>query len=131
MLLMHKLGSYSNQQIWTFRPLSNQLKDCSKQSWILEKRPTKRVPILAYKDEQAKAINIEAQRDHHHEREVPRLVIHSATDFERLVSKEKPAVIERLNLGRCTDTWTTFELMEKIGPDRIVLTNEFMIGRAC
>lgn len=52
--------------------------------------------------------------------EILRVNIASADDFDCLVTKGRPFVMEGLDLGRCTRDWTVSELTKKIGPQTMV-----------
>lgn len=49
---------------------------------------------------------------------IPRRKIQSSEDFARLVALARPAIIEGLDVGPCTDLWTLEYLKEKIGRER-------------
>ena len=51
---------------------------------------------------------------------IPRLIVGSAVDFEELVVKRQPVVIEKLNMGDCLQKWTSEQLISSIGNDRMV-----------
>ncbi|KAI9836419.1 MAG: hypothetical protein M1819_001450 [Sarea resinae] len=55
---------------------------------------------------------------------VPRIHIAKARDFERLVNKARPAIIEGLDIGICTKEWSLDYLKEKIGADHPVVVHE-------
>jgi tRNA wybutosine-synthesizing protein 4 len=56
--------------------------------------------------------------------ETPRISLESAEEFEQLVTASKPAVIEGLDIGPCTDLWTLEYLKEKIGAERELVVHE-------
>ncbi|KAF2829281.1 LCM-domain-containing protein [Ophiobolus disseminans] len=56
--------------------------------------------------------------------EVPRVRLQSAEEFGRLLASSKPAIIEGIDIGPCTDLWTTDYLKEKIGADRELVVHE-------
>jgi tRNA wybutosine-synthesizing protein 4 len=56
--------------------------------------------------------------------EVPRIRLESAENFERLMADSKPAIIEGLDIGPCTDLWTLDYLKEKIGAERELVVHE-------
>lgn len=55
---------------------------------------------------------------------VPRIQLKSAEDFSRQLEASKPAIIEGLNLGPCTELWTLDYLKEKLGVDREIVIHE-------
>jgi tRNA wybutosine-synthesizing protein 4 len=55
---------------------------------------------------------------------VPRMRVQSAEDFSRLVQESKPAILEQLDLGPCTELWTLDYLKEKLGADREIVIHE-------
>jgi tRNA wybutosine-synthesizing protein 4 len=61
---------------------------------------------------------------HRKKSEVPRIQINSAEDFTALVQASKPAIIEGLNLGPCTELWTLDYLKEKLGVEREIVIHE-------
>lgn len=48
---------------------------------------------------------------------IQRMKISSACDFSTLVSLAKPVILEELNLGSCTTTWTSDYLQDHVGRD--------------
>ena len=56
--------------------------------------------------------------------EVPHVGLQSAEDFDRLVAACKPAIIEGIHIGPCTDLWTIDYLKEKIGAERELVVHE-------
>lgn len=60
---------------------------------------------------------------------VPRITLQSTGDFAELVAASKPAVIEGLDIGPCTDLWTIDYLKEKIGADRELVVHECSTDR--
>jgi len=55
---------------------------------------------------------------------VPRMKICSSTDFDHILRSAKPVILEGLNLGPCTDVWTSSYLKEQIGAEREVVVHE-------
>lgn len=55
---------------------------------------------------------------------VPHMTLQSAEDFAKVVAASKPVVIQGLDIGPCTDLWTTEYLKEKIGEDRELVVHE-------
>lgn len=59
-----------------------------------------------------------------HAKEVLRVRLQSSEDFARLVATSKPAIIEGLDIGPCTDLWTLDYLKERIGAERDLVIHE-------
>lgn len=57
-------------------------------------------------------------------RQIPRVKLDSSEDFARLVADAKPVIIEGLDIGPCTESWTLDYLKEKIGPERELVIHE-------
>jgi tRNA wybutosine-synthesizing protein 4 len=58
------------------------------------------------------------------EAKVPRMQLQSTEDFSELLKTSKPAIIENLDLGPCTELWTLDYLKEKLGADREIVIHE-------
>jgi tRNA wybutosine-synthesizing protein 4 len=56
--------------------------------------------------------------------EIARVQVKSSNDFAKLVVASKPAIIEGLDIGPCTDLWTLDYLKEKLGSDREFVIHE-------
>ena len=56
--------------------------------------------------------------------EIARVHVKSSDDFASLVAASKPAIIEGLDIGPCTDLWTLDYLKEKLGPQRELVIHE-------
>jgi tRNA wybutosine-synthesizing protein 4 len=56
--------------------------------------------------------------------EIARVQIQSSEDFAKLTASLKPAIIEGLDIGPCTDLWTLDYLKEKLGPERELVIHE-------
>jgi tRNA wybutosine-synthesizing protein 4 len=56
--------------------------------------------------------------------EIARVQIQSSDDFAKLTASLKPAIIEGLDIGPCTDLWTLDYLKEKLGPERELVIHE-------
>ncbi|CAN9197823.1 unnamed protein product [Alternaria sp. RS040] len=56
--------------------------------------------------------------------EITRVQIQSSDDFAKLTASLKPAIIEGLDIGPCTDLWTLDYLTEKLGPERELVIHE-------
>ena len=50
----------------------------------------------------------------------PRVKIGSAVEFDQILQSAKPAILEGLDLGQCTELWTSDYLKEKVGATREV-----------
>jgi tRNA wybutosine-synthesizing protein 4 len=57
-------------------------------------------------------------------KKVPRVQLKTAEDFAALVAASKPAVVEGLNIGPCTELWTLDYLQDKLGSDRELVVHE-------
>ncbi|KAF2873459.1 hypothetical protein BDV95DRAFT_488734 [Massariosphaeria phaeospora] len=55
---------------------------------------------------------------------IPRVQLKSANDFTELIAASKPAIIEGLDIGPCTELWTLDYLKEKIGAEREIVIHE-------
>jgi tRNA wybutosine-synthesizing protein 4 len=55
---------------------------------------------------------------------VSRIHLQSAEDFFQLVAASKPAIIEGVDIGPCTDLWTLDYLKERIGAERELVVHE-------
>jgi tRNA wybutosine-synthesizing protein 4 len=56
--------------------------------------------------------------------QVPRICVQSGEDFAKLVATSKPAIIEGVDIGPCTDLWTLDYLKHKIGAERELIVHE-------
>ncbi|KAI4704021.1 hypothetical protein J4E81_001085 [Alternaria sp. BMP 2799] len=56
--------------------------------------------------------------------EIARVQIQSSDDFAKLAATSKPAIIEGLDIGPCTDLWTLDYLKAKLGPKRDLVIHE-------
>ena len=54
---------------------------------------------------------------------IPRLSVLSDTDFERIVTRAKPVVLEHLSIGSCTATWQPTYLKDKLGTEKAVVVH--------
>jgi tRNA wybutosine-synthesizing protein 4 len=57
-------------------------------------------------------------------KDVLRVQLQTAEDFAALVAASKPAVIEGLNIGPCTQLWTLEYLQERLGAERELVVHE-------
>jgi tRNA wybutosine-synthesizing protein 4 len=51
---------------------------------------------------------------------LPRVRVESPSDFNQILDAANPAIIEGLNIGPCTKTWTKSYLKERVGVEREV-----------
>ncbi|CAG9980803.1 unnamed protein product [Clonostachys byssicola] len=56
--------------------------------------------------------------------EIPRVILRSAAEFDAIVRKGKPVVMERLDLGPCVQTWTAEHMAELVGAEREFVVHE-------
>jgi tRNA wybutosine-synthesizing protein 4 len=56
--------------------------------------------------------------------EIARVQVQSSDAFAKLTASLKPAIIEGLDIGPCTDLWTIDYLKEKLGPERELVVHE-------
>ncbi|KAJ5279392.1 LCM-domain-containing protein [Penicillium angulare] len=56
--------------------------------------------------------------------QIPRARIESAAQFQQILAGGKPVVIEKSDIGPCTDLWTKEYLTNSVGPDRKVVIHE-------
>ncbi|KAJ5101732.1 LCM-domain-containing protein [Penicillium alfredii] len=55
--------------------------------------------------------------------QIPRTRIESAAQFQQIVAKGKPVVIEGSDIGPCTELWTKEYLIDAVGEDRKVVVH--------
>lgn len=55
---------------------------------------------------------------------IPRVHVKSPDDFSVLIGTSKPAIIEDLDLGPCTELWTLDYLKDRLGADREIVIHE-------
>lgn len=53
-------------------------------------------------------------------RQIPRIRIGSSSEFQEVLAKAYPVVIEGLDIGPCTELWSKEYLVDKVGSDRKV-----------
>lgn len=80
-------------------------------------KPTSKPP-------QKKSSSKASRHVNHRTISIPRVQLQSAEDFSNLVATSKPAIIEGLNLGPCTELWSLPYLKEKIGSERELVVHE-------
>ncbi len=61
--------------------------------------------------------------------ETLRVHLKSPEDFKQLVAASKPAIIEGLDIGPCTELWSLDYLKERIGPERELVVHECASNR--
>ncbi|KAI4108776.1 MAG: hypothetical protein L6R37_000774 [Teloschistes peruensis] len=66
--------------------------------------------------------------DASHSQAVPRVIVETADEFDRLMNKGRPFVIEGLDLGRCREEWTSSGLAKKINPGTTVTVHQAQEG---
>lgn len=54
-------------------------------------------------------------------KDILRVKLETAEDFDRLVNLSRPFIMENLDIGSCTKAWTAGELLKRVSPDRIVM----------
>ncbi|KAK0651390.1 hypothetical protein B0T16DRAFT_403822 [Cercophora newfieldiana] len=112
------MGTFWNKGVYTFS-----LNEDKKSVWTLDKTvdiiPGERIiplrPNPAIEGGNAAPVQIKP---------IPRLKIQTPEEFADLLRKGQPAVLEGLDFGTCTSTWTLDYLSSKIGPDRKVTIHE-------
>ncbi|KLU81595.1 leucine carboxyl methyltransferase 2 [Magnaporthiopsis poae ATCC 64411] len=57
-------------------------------------------------------------------RPIPRVKLTSEAQFAQIVREGNPVVIERANIGPCTDKWTPTYMISAVGADREVVVHE-------
>ncbi|KAK4455625.1 methyltransferase [Podospora aff. communis PSN243] len=121
------MGTFWNKGVYTFRP-TNQPEDddqttVSITSWSHEKTidivPGERSAPLRRKPTVDGGSNAQV-----HVKTIPRIKLQSSEDFENLLRKGQPAVLEGLDLGACTSLWSLDYLASQIGPDRQVVIHD-------
>ncbi|KAL8965063.1 MAG: hypothetical protein Q9197_006689 [Variospora fuerteventurae] len=111
-------GAHWNQDIWTIHLPENGRSGSPAQRWVTDTnpQPNTRRDI----DGQTEDPNMPTKGPADME-DILRVKIETAEDFDRLVNLSRPFVIENLDIGSCTKTWTVKELIKRVSPDRIVL----------
>ncbi|KAI9694117.1 MAG: tRNA methyltransferase ppm2 [Bathelium mastoideum] len=67
--------------------------------------------------------NLATQADLPGNMQIPRVSVSSSLDFEHIVARAQPVILDHLPLGSCTANWDTVYLKEKIGPSRDVVVH--------
>lgn len=116
------MGTYWNKGIFTleFERAASESTD----TWAFEKSveiiPGERsVPIVA-KPELDKGFEADKDGASTRTQSVPRIKLRNSDEFAKVVRGGKPVVIEGLELGSCTSSWSLGGLGEKVGKDRKV-----------
>ncbi|KAF1919699.1 leucine carboxyl methyltransferase 2 [Ampelomyces quisqualis] len=115
------MGSFWNEGLFTVTKAGTQ----GMKAW-------RSVPCQANGTAQAKPMNAPRKKKQANSKkasglravEVPRISLQSAEDFSRLVAASKPAVVEDIDMGPCTDLWTLDYLKDRIGADRELVVHE-------
>ncbi|TGO61403.1 hypothetical protein BOTNAR_0129g00140 [Botryotinia narcissicola] len=55
---------------------------------------------------------------------VPRVKIDSSVEFDKILDASKPVILEGLDIGVCTQEWTSEYLKDRVGADREVVVHE-------
>ncbi|KAH8816282.1 hypothetical protein F5884DRAFT_852728 [Xylogone sp. PMI_703] len=55
---------------------------------------------------------------------IPRLKLKSASDFTEIMNAGKPVIIEGMDIGPCTELWTSQYLTDQIGAEREVIVHQ-------
>jgi tRNA wybutosine-synthesizing protein 4 len=77
-------------------------------------------PDAPFKGQPTKAKHISSVRTI----QVSRVCVRSVEDFASLVAASKPAIIEGVDIGPCTDLWTLDYLKHRIGAERELVVHE-------
>ena len=116
------MGTYWNKGIFTldFDRTDSELVD----KWAYEKSveiiPGERsIPIMA-KPELEKAVEAKSDSAPTRAKSMPRIKLQDSDEFAKVLRSGKPVVIEGLELGSCTSSWSLDGLSGKVGKDREV-----------
>ncbi|RGP66430.1 leucine carboxyl methyltransferase 2 [Fusarium longipes] len=55
---------------------------------------------------------------------VPKIKLHSKSDFEKLVENRKPVIVEGLDLGGCVEKWNAEYMVQGVGETKEVVVHE-------
>lgn len=126
-------GTYWNDGIWTLRCGD----DNPNQTWRPLNISARTVTTTDDKSYASRENNPDCQ--HSQPLAVPRIRIKVEKDFEKVINKSKPVILEGLDIGPCTQKWTLDYLKAKVGEDRsvsmpisvdlIIKTEVMVIGR--
>lgn len=109
-------GTYWNEGVWTLRCGD----DSPNQKWCPLDISARTVTTTDEKSYVHRERNIACQQSQ--PLAVPRIRIVVKKDFEKVVNKSEPVILEGLDIGTCTQTWTLDYLKAKVGEDRSVST---------
>ena len=107
-------GTHWNEGIWTFKCGD----DSPNQIW----RPLE-VPARTITNEDDKSYTHKDKVPMYQQPDptaVPRIRVDVQKDFEKVLNKSQPVIIEGLDIGTCTQAWTLDYLKAKVGEDRPV-----------
>ncbi|KAL8941591.1 MAG: hypothetical protein Q9216_002142 [Gyalolechia sp. 2 TL-2023] len=117
-------GAHWNQDIGTIHCSNNGEDSNTAQQWIADRNE-----LLDGRSERMSGVGDSGvpSTSAADSEEILRVRIDTAEDFDRLMAKGRPFVMEGLSIGSCTNDWTADELIKKIGPDRIVRYLQFAL----
>ncbi|KAK0626186.1 methyltransferase-like protein [Immersiella caudata] len=122
------MGTFWNKGVYTFRPVehtqdNSQTLPSSVSAWSHEKTidivPGERSIPLRPTSTVEGGTNAQV-----HIKAIPRIKLQSSKDFEDLLRKGQPAVLEGLDLGACASLWSLDYLAAQIGLDRQVVIHD-------
>ena len=110
-------GAHWNREIWTIH-CQNDGKDVfTGQRWIVDNN----APLNDQFERRQQVKDAREPTTHMTEPEkILRTRMETAEDFDQLVAKGKPFVMEGLDIGCCTQCWTAEKLIERVDPKRMV-----------
>lgn len=116
-ILITAAGAHWNEDIWTLYCSSGGEDETTTQRWVTDKNapPNDRVKRKRQVENPRVPTTYATIPQ-----EILRVRIDAARDFDRLMAEGRPFVMEDLDIGRCTSSWTADELMKKVDPYRIV-----------
>jgi len=82
--------------------------------------PLSNVPSESVEILEAGGVNKDRKRKPKEPKKVSRKVVASAEDFDKILTKGRPVIMDRLDIGKCTEAWSTAYLKERVGIDRKV-----------
>ncbi|KAI4149123.1 MAG: hypothetical protein LQ341_001391 [Variospora aurantia] len=104
-------GAHWNQEIWTIHLPENGGSGSPAQRWVTDTNPQPN--IRRDIDGQAEDLNVPTIGPADME-DILRVKIETAEDFDRLMNLSRPFIIENLDIGSCTKTWTAEELIKRV-----------------
>lgn len=116
------MGTYWNKGIFTleFERAASESAD----KWDFEKSveiiPGERSVPLVVKHEPEKGVEADKDSASTRTQSIPRIKLQNPDELAKVVRGGKPVVIEGLELGSCTSSWSLDGLGEKVGKDRKV-----------